>query len=149
MEDVFGLLVIISVLFALYRRYVINPKRLRGDGHTNADATLILLLILGVMISMFGINSVKSLIYPEHAEYYKWNFIASKLTPLFNKSSAVYYYYFFWWAHIVIILTFMNYLPYSKHFHIVTSLPNVYLSKTGPQTLDTEEIDFDKENVFL
>ncbi len=149
MEDVFGLLVIISVLFALYRRYVINPKRLHGDGHTNADATLILLLILGVIISMFGINSVKSLIYPEHTEYYKWNFIASKLTPFFNKSSAVYYYYIFWWAHIVIILTFMNYLPYSKHFHIVTSLPNVYLSKIGPQTLDTEEIDFDKENVFL
>jgi Fe-S oxidoreductase len=43
----------------------------------------------------------------------------------------------------------LNYLPYSKHFHVITSLPNVYLSKLGPQTLDTEEINFEKEEVFL
>ena len=39
----------------------------------------------------------------------------------------------FWWAHALLILTFLNYLPYSKHLHVVTSLINVYLSNTsGP-----------------
>jgi len=149
MQDVFGFLVILAVIYALYRRYIVHPKRLQGDGNTNADATFILLLIFGVMITMFGVNAVSSHVNPQHTEFYKGHFIAALLTPLFNASSASLLYNIFWWGHIIIILTFMNYLPYSKHFHIVTSLPNVYLSKVGHQTLDTEEIDFDKENVFL
>ncbi len=147
-QDLFGLLVIIAVFYALFRRYVLHPKRLQGDGSTNADATFILLLILGVMISMFGVNATKSFIHPEYASFYKANFLASRLTPLFA-SNEITFYNIFWWGHIIIILSFMNYLPYSKHFHIVTSLPNVYLAKIGPQTLDTSEIDLEKENVFL
>jgi len=148
-QDIFGILVIVSVFFAFYRRYVIHPKRLQGDGHTNADATLILFMILGVMVTMFGVNSVQPLLQPEHASFYKWHFFANIFTPLFSVSNAFIIYNIFWWGHVLIIFTFMNYLPYSKHFHIVSSLPNVYLSKLGPQTLDTEEIDFEKENVFL
>jgi Fe-S oxidoreductase len=147
-QDIFGLLVILAVFYALFRRYVLHPKRLQGDGSTNADATLILCLILGVMVTMYGVNSLKSFIHPEYAAYYSANFIAVRLTPLFASNAATFY-KIFWWGHIIIILSFMNYLPYSKHFHIVTSLPNVYLSKIGPQTLDTEEINFDNENVFL
>jgi Fe-S oxidoreductase len=148
MQDFFGLLVIVSVLFALYRRYFVHPKRLQGDGHTNKDAAIILCLILGVMLTMFGVNAVQLILRPEHAAYYKWHFISVKLTPLFLSDPTLFY-NIFWWSHVIIIFGFMNYLPYSKHFHIVTSLPNVYLSKLGPQTLDTEEIDFEKENVFL
>jgi Fe-S oxidoreductase/nitrate reductase gamma subunit len=147
-QDLFGILVVIAVFYALFRRYILHPKRLKGDGHTNTDAAIILILILGVMITMLGVNAVKSGVHPENFEYYKSHFIASKLSPLFASDTMIYY-GIFWWAHIVIILSFMNYLPYSKHFHIVTSLPNVYLSKIGPQTLDTEEINFDSENVFL
>ncbi|MBE2217261.1 MAG: 4Fe-4S dicluster domain-containing protein [Ignavibacteria bacterium] len=147
-QDIFGSLVILSVLYALFRRYVLQPKRLKGDGNTNADATFILCLIMGVMLSMFGVNATKMAVHPEYASYYKAHFIASHLTGLFA-GNEITFYNIFWWGHIIIILTFMNYLPYSKHFHIVTSLPNVYLSKIGPQTLDTEEIDFEKEEVFL
>ncbi len=147
-QDLFGVLVILSVFYALFRRYVLHTKRLLGDGNTNADATFILCLILGVMLTMFGVNATKGFIHPEYASFYKVHFIASHLTSLFT-GNEITFYNLFWWGHIVVIVTFMNYLPYSKHFHIVTSLPNVYLSKIGPQTLDTEEIDFEKENVFL
>lgn len=147
-QDVFGALVILSVVYALFRRYVLHPKRLQGDGHTNADATFILCMIMGVMITMFGVNATKDFVHPEYAAYYQAHFLANMIAPVFS-SAPVMYYNIFWWAHIAIILTFMNYLPYSKHFHIVTSLPNVYLSKIGPQTLDTEEINFENENVFL
>ncbi len=38
-----------------------------------------------------------------------------------------------WWFHALLILVFLNYLPYSKHLHVITSLPNTYLSNTsGP-----------------
>ncbi|MBN8584781.1 MAG: 4Fe-4S dicluster domain-containing protein [Ignavibacteria bacterium] len=147
-QDIFGLLVILSVIYALFRRYVLKPKRLTGDGNTNADATFILCMIMGVMLTMYGVNATKQIVHPEYAAYYKAHFLASHLAFLF-KGNELTFYNIFWWGHIIIILTFMNYLPYSKHFHIVTSLPNVYLSKIGPQTLDTEEIDFEKENVFL
>ena len=41
----------------------------------------------------------------------------------------------FWWAHVLLILVFLNYLPYSKHLHVMTSLINVYFSNTsGPGT---------------
>jgi Fe-S oxidoreductase len=39
----------------------------------------------------------------------------------------------FWWTHALLVLAFLNYLPYSKHLHIVSSIPNVYLSNSqGP-----------------
>src|SRR6185503_6666199 len=37
----------------------------------------------------------------------------------------------FWWLHVLIVLAFLNYLPYSKHLHVVTSLFNVYFSNTS------------------
>lgn len=147
-QDIFGLLVILSVFYALFRRYVLHPKRLQGDGHTNADAAFILCMIMGVMLTMYGVNATKGMVHPTYAAYYKAHFIASNLSGLFSSNPSLFY-NIFWWGHIFIILTFMNYLPYSKHFHIVTSLPNVYLAKVGPQTLDTSEIDLEKEDTFL
>lgn len=147
-QDIFGLLVIISVIYALIRRLIIHPKRLQGDGHTNFDAVFILCMIFAVIITMFGVNSSKIYLHTEYHNYYTAHFIASLLSSLF-KSYPSLYYNIFWWAHVIIILTFLNYLPYSKHFHIITSLPNVFLSKLGPQTLDTPIIDFEKEDVFL
>lgn len=147
-QDIFGLLVIVSAIYALFRRFVLHPKRLQGDGHTNADAAFILCMIMGVMLTMYGVNATKAMVHPTYASYYKAHFIASNLSGLFSSNPTLFY-NIFWWGHIVIILTFMNYLPYSKHFHIVTSLPNVYLAKVGPQTLDTSKIDLEKEDTFL
>jgi len=144
-QDVFGVLVVIGVFWALIRRYITHPKRLAGDGHSNTDATLILFLILGVIVSMFGVNATRPLVYPWEYEYYKFNFIATKFTSIFSEES----YPVFWWMHALVILGFLNYLPYSKHLHIITSIPNVYLSKLGVQTLDTEEIDLEAGNPFL
>ncbi|HRO39039.1 MAG TPA: (Fe-S)-binding protein [Flavobacteriales bacterium] len=39
-----------------------------------------------------------------------------------------------WWFHIIGILGFLNYLPYSKHFHILLAFPNVWYSKLEPKT---------------
>jgi Fe-S oxidoreductase len=43
------------------------------------------------------------------------------------------WYAVFFWAHILIVLAFLNYLPFSKHLHVLTSIPNVYLSNLGPR----------------
>jgi len=148
-QDIFGLLVIVSALYAMFRRYALHPKRLSGDGHTNTDATLILCLILGVMITMFAMNAAKLAGEGGLLDSNTSHFAAAIISPIFAGANAGSWFMIFWWLHILIVLGFMNYLPYSKHFHIVSSLPNVYLSKLGAQTLDTEEIDFEKESVFL
>lgn len=148
-QDLFGLLVVLAVFYALFRRYILRPKRLQGDGNTNTDATIILVMILIVMITMFGVNSAKIILHPEYAAFFKYHFISKPLAGIFSASTASVFHPIFWWGHIAIIIIFLNYLPYSKHFHVITSLPNVYLSKLGRQTLDTEEINIEKEDIFL
>src|SRR5262249_41100815 len=37
-----------------------------------------------------------------------------------------------WWLHMVTILVFLNFLPYGKHFHVITSIPNTFFRNLGP-----------------
>jgi Fe-S oxidoreductase len=49
---------------------------------------------------------------------------------------------FGWWVHNLVILTFLNLLPLSKHFHIITSIPNVFFKKTEPTgALDKQDLE--------
>jgi heterodisulfide reductase subunit C len=62
--------------------------------------------------------------------------VSSILAPLLNgmsDSSLILFERAMWWFHIVGILGFLNYLPYSKHFHIILAFPNVYYSKLEPK----------------
>ena len=62
--------------------------------------------------------------------------ISSFLAPLFDGMSMEAVYGFergLWWFHILGILGFLNYLPYSKHFHIILAFPNTYYSKLEPK----------------
>jgi Fe-S oxidoreductase len=130
LQDLFGLLVIGSVLFALFRRYIIRPKRLEVTGHAQFDATFILGVILLIMVSMFGQNAAQ--FAKCHCTIYMGRFVSIQLAGLFSGLSIEQqstYYEIFWWLHVLFVLGLMNYLPYSKHLHILSSIPNVYLAK--------------------
>jgi Fe-S oxidoreductase len=103
-QDLWGWLVLAAVGFALFRRLTHRVKRLLGaETHAN-DPLLILSWIGALMVTMFA----------SHA-----------LTGVAHDIS--------WWLHALLVLGFLNYLPYSKHLHVVASLPNVFLSNTsGP-----------------
>lgn len=136
-QDLFGVLVICSVLFALYRRYVHGPERLAVDNHGRFDAALILLLILFIMLSMFGQNAARIAAgSPANAR-----FISTALAPVFSGLSPdgrTNWFEGLLWLHLVLVLGFLNYLPYSKHLHILASIPNVFLAKQGTRgTLKT------------
>jgi Fe-S oxidoreductase len=128
-EDVFTGLVILAVLFALYRRYILRPARLQVDRGGQLDATLILSAILLIMLSTIGQNAaLTALGEPENG-----HFLAAALNPLFvssDVSMSARLFEIYWWVHIVLVLGFLNYLPYSKHAHVLTSIPNVFLSST-------------------
>ncbi len=132
LQDIIGVLVVASVLFALFRRYVIRPQRLEGDKHARLDATFILCTILLIMVSMFLQNAVNIVRGAQIAGDSR--FFSFALSSLFTSSSVEGlegWFHFFWWVHILLVLGFMNYLPYSKHFHIISSVPNTYFAKLG------------------
>lgn len=134
LTDLLGVLVIAAVLMALYRRYVSRPKRLEVDRHAKIDATVILLLIMFIMVSMYGQNAGRVALNEGTANESRFisSFLASGFVGIpLNQVET--WFSIFWWIHIGLVLGFLNYLPYSKHLHIMSSVPNVYFAKLEPR----------------
>jgi len=134
-QDVFALLVIAAVGFALYRRLVLHPKRLEGDQLEHTDALIILSMIMGLMVTLLLFTAFALVVDP--TAYGAEKIVSRPLSLAFgaivSPGAAQGAARVFWWAHALLILVFLNYLPYSKHLHVVSSLINVYLSNTsGP-----------------
>lgn len=123
LQDLFGALVLATVIFSLIRRYVGTPQRLRVDTSSKLDASFILLMIALVMITMFGMSVEKILLGTSQG----YRPVSAWLAGFFSHGSETMYVFFFW-AHIIIVLAFLNYLPYSKHFHVLSSVINTFLS---------------------
>lgn len=147
-QDVFGLLVIFAIVLSLIRRFVIKVKRLEVDREGKIDATVILLLIMIVCISMFGQNI---------SHVVKQNFILdpNELRPissaigasLFSSSTnAIIPFEISWWIHIITIFGFVNYLPYSKHLHVLTSIPNTFFANVESKKNTIQPLNLDDEN---
>jgi Fe-S oxidoreductase/nitrate reductase gamma subunit len=145
-HDAFGVLVFVSVAVALIRRFIIKVPRLQGDKEEKQDAAIVLVLILIVVVSMFGQNVSYILLHRNTGMAVRP--ISFFIAKFFNLplDSALMYYDIFWWMHIITIFTFMNYLPYSKHFHVFTSIPNVYFSKTGDKKFALKPLNLEDEN---
>lgn len=134
LQEIVALLVIVAVVAGLARWYVFPPKRYFGPeitGHVRFDATLILGLILVIVVSTVGLNAARMAISGELSAF---RFVSVRLVGLFgSQSSAMMWFDAFWWAHILMVLAFLNYLPHSKHLHVLTSIPNVYFSSLAPR----------------
>ncbi len=146
MQDLFGGLVILAVMVAFYRRAIIRPKRLQLEGHGQADAVFILSMILFIMISMLGQNATRVVL--DGIPNAGGRFLSGAFIPLFASASpaaVLVWFDVFWWIHIGIVLLFLNYLPYSKHLHVLTSIPNVFFSGLRPRGA-LKPIDLEAEN---
>jgi|WetSurSiteA1Bulk_404760.scaffolds.fasta_scaffold07117_2 Fe-S oxidoreductase/nitrate reductase gamma subunit len=137
--DIFALLVAISILIFIYRRNIMHVKRFEGiemKSKSHIDAGISLSMILLLMVSLLGINTgyVGSKMHSGETIFGIYpisNIISSNLKGIsvgqFNSILEV-----SWWTHILTIFVFANYLPYSKHFHVFMSVPNVFLSRLEP-----------------
>jgi Fe-S oxidoreductase len=135
LQDLLGLLVIGSVLLALFRRYVTKPPRLDVSGHAQRDATIILGLILLIMLSMFGQNAaaIAGGMASGDGARFASGFLAGALFAGTSAGTIEVWFYLLWLIHVGLVLGFLNYLPYSKHLHILSSIPNVWFAKLGPR----------------
>ena len=137
--DIFALLVGIFILAFLFRRIFMNIKRFQGiemKHVSHLDANIALSMILLLMISLLGMNASWVAMHEQVAEAYAGYYpISELLSGMFagmEPSGIGGWYEVFWWLHILLIFAFANILPYSKHFHVFMSLPNVFLSRLEP-----------------
>jgi Fe-S oxidoreductase len=143
-QDVFAALVIVGVEMAVYFRKVRRDERFQGSHLEEAD--FILLMILGIMITLIGLNAVK-IAQGLNESPAAWTPVSNLVAQAFELMSPGWLSFFhglFLWGHILLILGFLVYIPYSKHLHIVTSFVNVFFTKTKPMgKLTPLKIDLD------
>lgn len=141
--EVLAFLVIVACVVFLVRRNVIKLKRfVSGDlnGWPRSDANYILITEIVLMSLFLLLNASDTLLqqrgWSHYGEHPTGNFIISAwLQPLLNgmsSESLVLLERGAWWLHIIGIFAFLNYLPYSKHLHIILAFPNAYYARLEP-----------------
>ena len=143
--DIFALIIAIAILIFLFRRVFLHVKRFSGiemKHISHLDANIALTMILLLMVSLLGMNTFYVLEAGESGHGLVGAYPVSQLLASWIGSGpGVHFWHEFnWWLHIGLIFVFANYLPYSKHFHVFMSVPNVFLSRLEPLgKLDTME----------
>ena len=141
--EIFALLVIIAVSAFWIRRNIMRIQRFlkpEVKGWPKKDADYILYIELVLMFLFLTMNASDYWLqqHPEGQSYYTQagHFpISGLLTPLFDGMSyatVVAIERTSWWLHIIGILTFLNYLYYSKHLHIILAFPNTFYANLNP-----------------
>ena len=133
-------MVTLAVLYALYRRLVIRPNRLT----LSIEGLVILNLILVIAASDVLFDSAFIALNPGIEKSGPLAALFVPLISLLGKSLTGHLHSLAYWTHISAILFFLTLLPRSKHFHIVTSIPNVFLSNMNPGN-GLHRIDFEDE----
>ena len=127
----------VCVIF-LIRRNIIKLNRFikkELDGWPRTDANLILITEIILMSLFLTMNAADQALQTQGNEHYTQTgsfFFSGMLSPAFEGLSAgtlMAIERTCWWLHIIGIFAFLNYLPYSKHLHILLAFPNVYYSK--------------------
>ena len=136
LQDVFCAAVVVALIVALYRRFVVKPERLRYDDQraVNQDASIIIVLILLLVVLLFGARAVEYILAQGEASRYfpRSAFISvacSYFFAGFSTEALHRWYSFFWWAHTLVILGFLIYIPFSKHLHLLGAIPNVFFRR--------------------
>jgi len=128
--EMLALLVLIACVVFLTRRNLIKLKRFISkdlNGWPRSDANFILIIEIVLMGLFLLMNAA------DHTSNF---LISSQLKPLLNSFSYAQLSsieHTAWWLHILGIYAFMNYLPYSKHLHIILAFPNAYYASLEPK----------------
>lgn len=138
--EVLALLVILGCAIFLIRRNILKLKRFISkdlDGWPRSDANYILITEIVLMTLFLTMNASDTLLQQRGDEHYiahsTGSFIISQyLHPIINgigNSGLEILERACWWLHIIGVFAFLNYLPYSKHLHIIFAFPNAYYAK--------------------
>ncbi len=145
--DVFNFLVLAVIVWAFIRRIVVKPPLIP----MNLDAGLILGAIASLMITHFlyhGFHAAAMMtegtsggVLGAPISNLVGSWLAPMPTELAHIASQASY-----WVHILILLTFLNYLPYSKHIHLLGAFPNIFTRNLSTRKMDLPHLDLEDEN---
>ncbi len=140
-QELVTLMILVAVIWAFYRRYVEKLVRLKR----NFKSGLVLIFIGGLMLSVLLGNGM-SIIW--HGEETSWTEpVASLISVIFSgigETASIVIFYIAWWAHLLFLLTFLVYVPQSKHAHLIAGPANVYFNRLDkPGKL--KKVDFEDE----
>jgi heterodisulfide reductase subunit C len=140
--EILAALVLIACVIFLIRRNILKVGRLNMkelNGWPREDANLILITEVVLMSLFLTMNTADLTLQARGAEHYTVTapfWITSNFTGMFaglSDGALVGIERGCWWLHIIGVLMFLNYLPYSKHFHIILAFPNAYYARLKPQ----------------
>lgn len=136
--EVLALAVLVACVVFLFRRYVLKLARFQSaelKGFANKDAATILFIEIVLMFALLKMNAADQILQSRGVDHYhqagsfpvsSWLFVP--VLQHFSDATLVFIERAAWWFHIIGIFAFMNYLPFSKHFHIIMAFPNTYYS---------------------
>ena len=143
-SNFFGLIALIAILVAAYRRYIQKPDRLDNK----PDDAITLGLLFTILITGFLIQGVRIATIPD--PWSAWAFVgqwtAIPLKAMLNEAQLLSLHRFLWWFHLVLAMAFIGYFSHSKLFHILLGLANQFMRNRGPIGIP-ELIDFEDESI--
>ena len=134
--EILAVAVIVACVVFLWRRNVMNIKRFHKPemkGWPFRDANYILIIEIVLMVALLMIGAAEANMDNAPAGPF---LISSLLAPMLSGVSQHGLHIaerIAWWAHILGILAFLNYLPFSKHFHIILAFPNTWYARLTPK----------------
>lgn len=140
--EILAITVLLACVIFLLRRNVVKVKRLnKGEllsGWPRSDANYILMFEIVLMTFFLVMNAADLNLQGQDAHYVQTEpfWISQFIAPMLHGLPAgtlVAIERFCWWAHIAGIFLFMNYLPYSKHLHVLLAFPNAYYARLEPK----------------
>jgi heterodisulfide reductase subunit C len=149
--------VLTACVIFLLRRNVVKVNRLNRkelDGFPKTDANIILITEIVLMLLFLTMNAAdKALQLKQYGNYHETAsfFVSGLITPVFSKidpATLVIIERTCWWLHIIGVLAFLNYLPYSKHLHIILGFPNTYYSSIEPMGKFTNMKEVQNEVIY-
>jgi heterodisulfide reductase subunit C len=134
--EILAVLVIIACVVFLWRRNVAKIDRFHQPemkGWPFKDANNILYIEIALMGALLLMNAVEANFTDSPVgPFVVTQFIAPAFAGM-EQGTLHFLERFFWWIHILGILAFLNYLPFSKHFHIILAFPNTWYSNLKPK----------------
>lgn len=139
--EILAIGVLTACIIFLVRRNILKLKRFIShdlDGWPRSDANIILIIeiiLMGLFLTMNSADRALQLqdhpAYPDHGSFLISGLFAPMLADL-GSGTLVIMERTAWWLHIIGIFAFLNYLPYSKHFHIILAFPNAWYMPLKP-----------------
>lgn len=132
--------ILAAMAYAAYRRYVEKLPRLKRGLKPGIVVIFIYSLMLSVLLSLGFERLWLEMPFSWYAP------VSSAIAAVFSSlplAGAEVLFYVFWWLHLLILLSFLVYVPQSKHFHLITGPINIWFRRSGPvgrlQKLDLED----------